>query len=115
MVDPDKDQKFLSRAEKTTSTSRSIFRIIFGICAFLLWVLLGIPPTLIYSSGIQTFIGTVSFFIRNPVIFLLIAILNVLAGLISYYFLQIWWYTLFHILWSVRWFYGYEKYRLIKK
>jgi hypothetical protein len=35
MVDQDKDQKFLSRAEKTTSTPRSIFRIIFGICAFL--------------------------------------------------------------------------------
>ena len=115
MSDEDKDQKQLSRMEKIISPSRAVARIIFGIFAFLLWILLGIPPTLIYSSGIQTFIGTVSFIIRNPIIFLLIAIINVIVGIISYFFIQLLWYTAFHLLWSIRWFFGYSKYSRLKK
>lgn len=114
MSDKDKDKKELSRMDKIVSPSRSVGRIIFGIFAFLLWILLGIPPTLIYSSGIQTFIGTVSFFVRNPVIFLLIALINVLMGIISYIFISLLWYTAFHLLWSIRWFYGYVKYSRLK-
>lgn len=115
MADKDKDQKFISQMDKFTSKSRAIGRIVFGIFAFLLWFFLGVPPTLIYSSGIQTFIGTVSFFIRNPVIFLLIAFINVLMGLLSYLLIQFLWYSVFHLLWSIRFFYGYWKYSRLKK
>lgn len=109
------DQKEPSfQAEKLTSWPKAVFRLIFGFFAFLLWILLGVPPTLIYSSGIQTFIGTVSFIIRNPLIFLLIALINVFMGVISYIFLGILWYSTFHLLWSIRWFYGYGKYRHVK-
>lgn len=110
----DNNQEQIKKMEKIISPSRAVFRIILGTFAFLLWVLLGVPPTLIYSSGIQTFIGTVSFIIRNPVIFLLIALINIVVGIISYYFIQLWWYTLFHFLWSIRWFYGYGKYSRLK-
>lgn len=121
MVDPDKndssrkDDKELAKMDKVVSKPRAVFRLIFGFFAFLLWFFLGVPPTLIYSSGIQTFIGTFSFLVRNPVIFLLIALINVLMGIVSYMFLQILWYTAFHFLWSIRWFYGYGKYRRLKK
>ena len=115
MADKDKDQKQLSHMKKIISPTRGVARIILGGVAFLLWVLLGVPPTLIYSSGIQTFIGTVSFMIRNPIIFLLIALINVIMAIVSYFFIQFLWYTAFHLLWSIRWFYGYDKYRRLKK
>jgi hypothetical protein len=114
MQDGDKDKKELSGLDKITSTSRAIGRIILGFFAFLLWAFLGVPPTLIYSSGIQTFIGTVSFVIKNPFIFLLVALINVLVGIVSYIYLQLLWYTAFHLLWSIRWFYGYGKYSRLK-
>ncbi|MCE5215162.1 MAG: hypothetical protein LLF83_10645 [Methanobacterium sp.] len=111
----DKDEKWISRMDKVTSKSRAVGRIIIGIFAFLLWFFLGVPPTLIFSSGIQTFIGTVSFFIRNPVIFLLIGFINIFMGLIEYFYLQILWFSVFHFLWSIRFFYGYWKYKSLKK
>lgn len=120
MVDPDKndsirkDDKELAKMDKVVSKPRAVLRLIFGFFAFLLWFFLGVPPTLIYSSGIQTFIGTFSFLVRNPVIFLLIALINVFMGIVSYIFLQILWYTAFHLLWSIRWFYGFGKYRRLK-
>jgi len=118
MADKDKnesDQKeSSSQAEKLTFWPKAVFRLIFGFVAFLLWILFAVPPTLIYSSGIQTFIGTVSFIIRNPLIFLLIALINVFMGVVSYIFLGILLYSAFHILWSIRWFYGYGKYRHVK-
>jgi len=114
MAANDKDQKFLSRMDKLTSKSRAVSRIIFGICAFLLWFILGVPPTLIYSSGIQTFIGTVSFFIRNPVTFLLIGLFNIFMGFVNLFYLKILWFSAFHFLWSIRWFYGYWKYNRLK-
>ncbi len=114
MTETDKDRKALSRMEKTTSRSRAVFRIIFGVFAFLLWFFLGVPPTLIYSSGIQTFIGTVSFFIRNPVIFLLIGLINIFMGIVNLLYLHILWFSAFHFVWSIRWFYGYGKYARLK-
>ncbi|MGB9937791.1 MAG: hypothetical protein ACPK7O_08740 [Methanobacterium sp.] len=105
------EKKLLKKMNKQISKPRAIGRLIIGFFAFLLWFILGVPPQLIYSSGIQTFIGAFTFFQRNPIIFLLIAILNIIMGLISYYFLEILWYSSFHLLWSIRWFYGYNKYR----
>lgn len=115
MADKDKTQEELSsQMNKQISRPRAVFRLIFGFFAFLLWFILGVPPTLIYSSGIQTFIGTFSFLVRNPVIFLLIGLINVFMGIISYIFLGILWYSAFHLLWSIRWFYGYKKYHGLK-
>lgn len=113
MVDK-KNDKEASKLDKFFSKPHAIGRIIFGFFAFLLWFILGVPPQLIYSSGIQTFIGTFTFFTRNPIIFLLVAILNVLMGVVSYFLLGILWYSAFHLLWSIRWFYGYGKYRNVK-
>lgn len=110
----DKDKELSSRMNKLFSKPKSVGRIIFGFFAFLLWFILGVPPQLIYASGIQTFIVTFSFFTRNPIIFLLVAILNVIVGIISYLLIGILWYSAFHIIWSIRWFYGYNKYRGLK-
>ncbi|WP_414469715.1 hypothetical protein [Methanobacterium sp. ACI-7] len=118
MVDNSKngsdEKELLEEMNKQISKPRAIVRLIFGFFAFLLWFILGIPPQLIYSSGIQTFIGAFTFFKKNPIIFLLVAVLNIIMGLISYYFLGILWYSAFHLLWSIRWFYGYNKYRNLK-
>lgn len=110
----DKKDKELSKMEKTVSKPRAVKRLIFGFFAFCIWFFLGVPPELIYTSGIQTFIGTVSFFNRNPIVFLLIALINIVMGVISYIFVGVLWWSLFHILWSIRWFYGYMKYRKLK-
>ena len=115
MVNDDVDNKELSsKMNKEISRSRAVIRLIIGSFGFLLWFILGIPPTLIYSSGIQTFIGTFSFFIRNPLIFLLIALINIFMGVISYFYVGILWWSVFHILWSIRWFWGYIKYHSVK-
>jgi hypothetical protein len=113
MEDTNKEE-LSSKMNKQISRSRAVIRLIIGFFGFLLWFFLGVPPTLIYSSGIQTFIGTFSFFIRNPITFLLIALLNVFMGVISYFYIGILWWSAFHILWSIRWFYGYIKYHSIK-
>ena len=108
------EKKLYSQLNKTLSPRRSIIRIIIGFFALLLWIIFGVPPTLVFSSGIQTFIGTFSFFIRNPIIFLLIALINIFLGVVEYLFLGIVWWTGFHFIWSIRWFYGYFKYRKLK-
>ncbi len=111
----DKNNKELySKMDKEISRPKAVFRIILGFLIFLFWFFTGISPTLIYSSGIQSFIGTFSFFIRNPITFLLIALLNVFMGVISYIYIGIWWWSAFHLLWSIRWFYGYIKYHGVK-
>jgi hypothetical protein len=112
----DKNNKELySKMDKEISRPKAVCRIILGILIFLFWFFTGISPTLIYSSGIQSFIGTFSFFIRNPITFLLIAIGNIIMGIISYIYIGILWWSAFHLLWSIRWFYGYIKYRNVKK
>lgn len=97
--------------EKTLSPRRGVLRIILGIIALLLWILIGISPTSIFSSALQQFIGVTSFFYRNPVAFLLIAFFNIILGVIVYFTIAIYYWAAFHFIWSIRWFYGYGKYR----
>jgi len=108
------EKKINSQIHKTLSPRNSIIRIILGFFALLLWIVIGLPPTLIFSSGIQTFIGIFSYFIRNPIIFLLIALINIFLGAVEYLLLGIIWWAGFHFIWSIRWFYGYFKYHKIK-
>ncbi len=110
----EKEMELSSKMNKQLSPTRAVLRLIAGFFALFLWLLLGVPPTLIYSSGIQSFIGTFSFFIRNPIIFLLIAFLNIILGTLEFIFLGVLWWSAFHWIWSIRWFYGYEKYRNLK-
>ncbi len=113
--DTDDEMKELSSVmNKTFSPARSVIRIIVGFFVFLLWILIGVSPTLIFSSGIQGFIGTFSFLVRNPIIFLLVAFLNIFLGVLEYILLGLIWWTAFHLIWSIRWFYGYNKYRKLK-
>ncbi|MGB9979930.1 hypothetical protein [Methanobacterium sp.] len=39
--------------------------------------------------------------------------INIFLGIIVYFIGIIWW-SAFHIIWSIRWFYGYAKYRKVK-
>ncbi|MDO8869364.1 MAG: hypothetical protein Q7V10_01295 [Methanobacteriaceae archaeon] len=110
----EKEMELSSKMNKQLSPTRAVLRLIVGFFALLLWLFLGVPPTLIYSSGIQSFIGTFSFFIRNPIIFLLIALLNIILGTIEFIHLGVLWWSAFHWIWSIRWFYGYVKYRNLK-
>jgi len=97
------------------STPLAILRITFGFFGLLIWILIGVYPTIILSSGIQEFIGVFSFFTKNPFLFLLIALINILFGAIEYIFIGIVWWSTFHIVWSIRWVYGYRKYSKLKK
>ncbi|PKL67162.1 MAG: hypothetical protein CVV28_07095 [Methanobacteriales archaeon HGW-Methanobacteriales-1] len=110
----EKEMKLSSKMNKQLSPTRAVLRLMAGFFALLIWLFLGVPPTLIYSSGIQSFIGTFSFFIRNPIIFLLIAFLNIILGTLEFIFLGVLWWSAFHWIWSIRWFYGYGKYRNLK-
>jgi hypothetical protein len=113
--DTDDEMKELSsEMNKTFSPTRSVIRIITGFFVFLLWILIGVSPTLIFSSGIQGFIGTFSFLVRNPIIFLLVAFLNIFLAILEYILLGLIWWAGFHLIWSIRWFYGYNKYRKLK-
>lgn len=108
------EQELSSQMNKTLSSTRAIVRIILGFLAFLLWILIGVSPTIIFTSSLQGFIGVISFLIRNPIIFLLIAVLNIVLAITSYLLFQILWWSVFHLLWSIRWFYGFGKYRRLK-
>jgi len=110
----EKEKELSSKIKKELSPVRAILRIIFGFFGLLIWIFIGVYPTLIFTSGIQGFIGTLSFLIRNPIIFLLIAFINILLGAIEYIFFGILWWAAFHFLWSIRWFYGYWKYSSLK-
>lgn len=108
------EQELSSQMNKTLSPTRAILRIILGFLAFLLWILIGVSPTIIFTSSLQGFVGVMSFLIRNPIIFLLIAILNIVLAITSYLLFHILWWSVFHLLWSIRWFYGFGKYRRLK-
>ena len=108
------EKKLAVELEKKLSPARAVLRIILGAFGLLLWILIGVSPTIFFSSAIQQFIGVTSFFYRNPIVFLLVALLNIFLGLIVY-FIGIFWWAAFHLLWSIRWFYGFIKYRKIKK
>jgi hypothetical protein len=105
------DNKELSGADKTFSHRRGVLRIILGLVDLLLWIFIGVSPTIIFSSSIQEFIGVFSFLIRNPIIFLLVALVNIFLGILVYLTFGIILWAAFHIIWSIRWFYGYFKYR----
>ena len=108
------DEKLSEEVDKTLSPRRGVVRIIIGVTALILWILIGISPTTIFSSALQQFIGFFSFFYRNPIAFLLIAFFNIILGLIVYFTVAIYYWAAFHFIWSVRWFYGYGKYRKLK-
>jgi hypothetical protein len=100
-----------AQINSTFSRRRAVVRISLGLVAMGLWFLIGVSPTIIFSSSIQEFIGVFSFFVEYPAMFLLVAVLNIFLGLVVYFFIGIWWWAAFHLIWSVRWFYGYFKYR----
>lgn len=113
--DTDSNGKELSaQLEKNLSPVRAVLRIIVGFFALLIWILIGVSPTIFFSSAIQQFIGFTSFFYRNPIVFLLVALLNIFLGVIVYSIGILWW-SAFHIIWSIRWFYGFIKFRKVKK
>jgi hypothetical protein len=105
------DKEVSSGVKKTFSRRRAVLRIFLGFIALVLWIFIGLSPTIIFSSSIQEFIGAFSFLVRNPIIFLLVALLNIFLGLLVYFTLGIIWWAAFHFIWSIRWFYGYFKYR----
>lgn len=105
------DNEVSSGVKKTFSLHKAVIKIFLGFIALLLWFFVGISPTIIFSSSIQEFIGVFSFFVRNPIIFLLVALLNIILGVLVFVTIGIWWWAAFHFIWSIRWFYGYFKYR----
>jgi hypothetical protein len=105
------DNEVSSGVKKTFSRRRAFLRIILGFIAILLWVLIGLSPTIIFSSSLQEFIGAFSFLVKNPIIFLFVAFFNIAIGVAVYFGLGIVWWAAFHFIWSIRWFYGYFKYR----
>lgn len=108
------NEKLSVELEKKLSPARAVVRIILGLFGLLLWILIGVSPNIFFSSAIQQFIGVTSFFYRNPIIFLLVALINIFLGIMVYFIGIIWW-SGFHIIWSIRWFYGYAKYRNVKR
>ncbi|MGZ7117331.1 MAG: hypothetical protein ACXVH2_07325 [Methanobacterium sp.] len=112
--DGDNEEELSKQMNKQLSTSRAIFRIIIGFIAIIIWFLIGVNITVIFSSMIQQTLGFTSYFYKNPIIFLLVAFLNIILGLIAYFFVGILWWAAFHLLWSIRWFAGYIKYHKIK-
>lgn len=111
------EKELSSQMEKQLSPVRSLFKILIAIFAFI-WFLAGgsAQTVLSLSGGAIGLTGVVTFLIRNPISFLIIGIIQVVLGLIFYIFgpsfMPL---TVFHFLWSVRWFYGYKKYRHLKK
>lgn len=102
------------KMNKQLSPARAVVRIIFSIIGLLIWFLIGVSPTIIFSSTIQQFMGVTSFFYKNPIYFLLVAFINIILGVVVYFLIGILWWAVFHLLWSIRWFYAYIKYRKVK-
>ena len=104
----------LAQMDKILSPRRGVVRIILGLIGLIVWILIGVSPNILFTSGIQGFTGIFSFITSNPVIFLLIAFLNIFSGAIAYVLVGLSWWSGFHFVWSIRWFYGYFKYHKIK-
>ena len=100
---------------KVLSPRRSILRIFLAFLAFIFWIFTGYSPNILFTSGVQGLVGVFSYLIRNPVIFLIIALVNVVMGLIFYILIGTLFWAAFHFLWSLRWFYGFGKYGHLKK
>lgn len=107
------DKELSEEMNENLSPRRAVVRIILSIIGLLIWILIGVSPTIIFSSTIQQFMGVTSFFYKNPIYFLLVALINIIFGFIVYFFIGILWWAAFHLLWSIRWFYAYIKYRKI--
>ncbi|MDP3066739.1 MAG: hypothetical protein Q8N08_08370 [Methanobacteriaceae archaeon] len=106
-------QKKLSQMNKILSPKRAVIRIIVAIFAFI-WFLLGgsAETVLSLSGGAMGLSGLISFFLRNPITFLIMGIINVVLGLILFIFaISSIIVSVLHFLWSIRWFYGFFKYR----
>ena len=99
---------------KMLSPRKSIFRIFLAILAFIIWIFIGYYPNIMFTSGVQGLVGVFSFFVRNPVIFLIIALINIGMGAIYYILIGTIIWATFHFLWSIRWFYGFGKYSKLK-
>ncbi len=112
--DSETEEELSGGLQKTLSPRRGKIRIIYAVLGLIFWIVIGVSPTIIFSSALQNFIGFFSFFYRNPIAFLLIAFLNIILGLIVYFTVAIYYWAAFHFLWSIRWFYGYGKYRKLK-
>ena len=112
----DLDQKELSsQMEKQLSLGTSLIRIIVAILAFIWFLAGGSAQTVLALSGGQlSLAGVVTFLIKHPISFLIIGIINVISGIILYIFSIYFFISIFHFLWSIRWFYGYNKYRALK-
>jgi uncharacterized membrane protein len=114
----DADEKKLQEdMKKQLSPKRAFMRIIIAIFAFL-WFLVGgsAQTVLSLSGGAMGLSGIVSYLIRNPVSFLLIAFINVIFGVYLFLFALSYAFLIFiHFLWSIRWFYGYFKYRKLQE
>ena len=110
------EEKLSAEMEKQLSPSRSLLRILTAIFAFI-WFLAGgsAQTVLSLSGGAMGLSGVVTFLLKNPISFLIIGFINVVLGLILYIFaISFMLVSIFHFLWSIRWFYGYEKYRHLK-
>lgn len=109
-------EKLSSEMDKVLSTRRSVLRILVAIFAFFWFLAGGSVQTVTSLSGEALGItGFVSFFLRNPIAFLIIGIIQVVLGLIMVlYFVSYIPLAIFHFLWSIRWFYGYYRYRNVK-
>lgn len=111
-----KEKELSSQMKKQLSPAKSIGRILIAILAFL-WFLAGgsAQTVLSLTGGSLGLVGVVSFLIRNPITFLIIGLIQILLGLIFYLFFTTYYFMIvFHFLWSIRWFYGYRKYRHLK-
>lgn len=112
----EEEKELAAQMEKQLSPRRSVTRIFIAILAFL-WFLAGgsAQTVLSLSGGSLGLIGVVSFLVRNPITFLIIGIIQIILGLIFYLFFATYYFmVIFHFLWSIRWFYGYKKYRHLK-
>lgn len=112
----EKEKELSAQMEKQLSPRRSVTRIFIAILAFL-WFLAGgsAQTVLSLSGGSLGLIGVVSFLVRNPITFLIIGIIQIILGLLFYLFFSTYYFmVIFHFLWSIRWFYGYKKYRHLK-
>ncbi len=112
----EEQEKLSSEMDKVLSTRRSVVRILVAIFAFFWFLAGGSVQTVKSLSGEALGItGFVSFFLRNPIAFLIIGIIQVVLGLIMViYFVSYTIVAIFHFLWSIRWFYGYYRYRNVK-
>jgi hypothetical protein len=56
------EKEVSQQLKKQLSPARAVARIIMGFFALLVWILIGVSPTVLFSSSIQEFIGVTSFF-----------------------------------------------------